>query len=93
MMSQQVVIFGGTGFIGLHVVRACLAAGYRVSVVVRPSGNREYLLPFQHTSSWKALRVIPLRPMRLAIACPFSQSVVAIAFALRTLDDGRAAGR
>lgn len=47
MMPQRVVIFGGTGFIGLHVVRACLAAGYQVSVVVRPAGNGDYLLPFQ----------------------------------------------
>lgn len=46
-MQQRVVIFGGTGFIGLHVVRACLAAGYAVTVIVRPGGNGAFLSVFR----------------------------------------------
>ncbi len=48
-MQQRVVIFGGTGFIGLHVVRACLAAGYAVTAVVRPRGDRENRSAFQES--------------------------------------------
>lgn len=42
-MERRVVIFGGTGFIGQYVVRACLAAKFDVTVVVRSSGHDEYL--------------------------------------------------
>lgn len=54
MARPQVVIFGGTGFIGSAVVRHCLRAGYDITVMVRPGGHPEYLAPFHD-----AITVLP----------------------------------
>ena len=43
-MPQLVTVFGGSGFIGRHVVRALAKAGYRVRVAVRHPNLAPFLL-------------------------------------------------
>jgi nucleoside-diphosphate-sugar epimerase len=42
-MSQRVLVTGATGFLGSHIVDACLAQGDRVAVLARPSSDLAYL--------------------------------------------------
>lgn len=46
-MERRVVVFGGTGFIGQHVVRACADADFATTVAVRPGGRVENLAALQ----------------------------------------------
>jgi uncharacterized protein YbjT (DUF2867 family) len=47
-MSQLVTVFGGSGLIGRHTVRALARAGHRVRVAVREPNLANYLLPAGH---------------------------------------------
>jgi len=42
-MNKKAFVTGATGFVGSHLVRALLEAGWEVSVVVRPSSNLDIL--------------------------------------------------
>ncbi len=42
-MSRLVLITGATGFAGSHILDACLAAGHRVRVPVRPTSNLRWV--------------------------------------------------
>lgn len=44
-MTETVTVFGGSGFLGRHTVRALARAGYRVRVAVRKPNLAMYLLP------------------------------------------------
>lgn len=43
--SQQVTVFGGSGFLGRHVVRALAKRGYRIRVAVRRPDLANFLQP------------------------------------------------
>jgi NADH dehydrogenase len=45
MNNQIVTVFGGSGFLGRHTVRALAKAGYRIRVAVRHPANSNYLTP------------------------------------------------
>ena len=45
MTSQLVTVFGGSGFVGRHTVRALARAGYRVRVAVRRPHTAHFLRP------------------------------------------------
>jgi len=47
-MAEQVTVFGGSGLIGRHTVRALAAAGYRIRVAVREPNHAMFLLPAGH---------------------------------------------
>src|SRR5690349_9157739 len=45
MQAQSVVVFGGTGFIGSHLVAALSDADYAVKVVTRHESRAMHLMP------------------------------------------------
>lgn len=45
MNKPLVTVFGGSGFLGRHTVRALAKAGYRIRVAVRRPNNANYLPP------------------------------------------------
>lgn len=47
-MTSLVTVFGGSGFLGRHTVRALARAGYRVRVAVRHPNLAMYVLPAGH---------------------------------------------
>jgi uncharacterized protein YbjT (DUF2867 family) len=48
MTNTLITVFGGTGFLGRHTVRALARAGYRVRVAVRHPNRGFFLLPMGH---------------------------------------------
>jgi uncharacterized protein YbjT (DUF2867 family) len=44
-MSNLVTVFGGSGFLGRHTVRALAKAGYRIRVAVRRPAGAYFLMP------------------------------------------------
>jgi len=48
MTNDLITVFGGTGFLGRHTVRALARAGYRVRVAVRYPNQGFFLLPMGH---------------------------------------------
>ena len=55
-IDQLVTVFGGTGFVGRHVVRALLKRGYRVKVAVRRPNVSGHIMP----SNWPG-QVMPIQ--------------------------------
>ena len=55
-INQLVTVFGGSGFVGRHVVRALLKRGYRVRVAVRRTNVAAHILP----SNWPG-QVMPVQ--------------------------------
>ena len=45
MKNQLVTIFGGSGFVGRHTVRALARAGYRIKVATRYPNRAFFLRP------------------------------------------------
>ena len=55
-INQLVTVFGGSGFVGRHVVRALLKRGYRVRVAVRRTNVAAHVTP----SNWPG-QVMPVQ--------------------------------
>tara|TARA_Y100000590_G_scaffold468317_2_gene650651 strand:- start:1853 stop:2821 length:969 start_codon:yes stop_codon:yes gene_type:complete len=45
MKRDQVTVFGGSGFVGRHLVQELASRGYRIKVAVRSPQRAKYLLP------------------------------------------------
>ena len=52
---SRVLITGAAGFIGSHLVDACIAAGHQVHVVVRSTSNSERIRHYGSRISWHEL--------------------------------------
>lgn len=48
MTNTLITVFGGTGFVGRHTVRALARAGFRIRVAVRYPNQGFFLLPMGH---------------------------------------------
>ena len=81
--GRPVAVTGGTGFIGLHVVRAFVAAGARVVALVRPTSDASRLTPLG-----VACRVAPLDDVPAMTAAAAGCDVfVHLAGTVNTTDD------
>ncbi len=56
MRNELVTVFGGSGFIGRHTVRALAKAGYRIRVPTRRPNLATHLLPAGHVGQIQLLK-------------------------------------
>jgi uncharacterized protein YbjT (DUF2867 family) len=63
-----VTVFGGSGFIGRHAVRALAQAGYRVRVAVRSPSLANYLVPAGHVGQIQLVKCNVRNPEQVAAA-------------------------
>lgn len=75
-MAALVTIFGGSGFIGRHTVRAFAKAGWRVRVAVRHPNLANYLLPMGHVGQIQILKTNVANPEAVAAAVNGASAVV-----------------
>ncbi|MDE1940251.1 MAG: complex I NDUFA9 subunit family protein [Alphaproteobacteria bacterium] len=76
MTYELVTVFGGSGFIGRHTVRALAQAGYRVRVAVRKPNNANYLLPAGTVGQIQILKSNVLRDDDVAEAVHGAHAVI-----------------
>lgn len=75
--SQQLVtVFGGSGFVGRHVVRALVKRGYRVRVAVRRPDLAGFLQPLGTVGQIHAVQANLRYPASLAAAVKGADAVV-----------------
>ena len=75
-MTNLVTVFGGSGFLGRHVVRALAEAGYRVRVAVRHPNLANYLLPMGQVGQIQIVKTNVLKPKEVAAAVHGAEAVV-----------------
>lgn len=75
-MSSLVTIFGGSGFVGRHTVRAFAKAGWRVRVAVRHPNLGNYLLPMGHVGQIQVLKTDVTNADAVATAAAGADAVV-----------------
>ena len=74
--EQLVTVFGGSGFIGRHVVRALAKRGYRVRVAVRRPDLANFLQPLGNVGQIHAVQANLRYPDSVARAVQGSDAVV-----------------
>jgi nucleoside-diphosphate-sugar epimerase len=57
--STRFLVTGASGFVGSHIAVSLLNAGYRVTVLCRPSGSRSAAERFRHVLGWHGLEPGP----------------------------------
>src|ERR1051326_6369544 len=78
MIEQVVTVFGGSGFVGRHAVRALTKGGfgYRLRVGVRRPNRANFLLPMGHVGQIQISRVNVTNADDVARAMAGSAAVV-----------------
>ncbi len=78
MNDQRITVFGGSGFLGRHAVRALAKGGfgYRIRVGVRHPNTANFLLPMGHVGQIQLLRTDVLNADDVARAVANSDAVV-----------------
>jgi NADH dehydrogenase len=78
MIDQRVTVFGATGFLGRHTVRALSKGGfgYRIRAAARSRHTGAYLQPMGHVGQIQLLRANVLRPEDVTRAVADSEAVV-----------------
>lgn len=74
--SQLVTVFGGSGFVGRHVVRALVKRGYRVRVAVRRPDLAGFLQPLGSVGQIHAVQANLRYPDSVAAAVKGADAVV-----------------
>lgn len=65
---SRVLITGAAGFIGSHLVEACLAAGHQVHVIVRPTSNNQRIRHHGSRISWHELDLASHSELRYCLS-------------------------
>ncbi len=76
MRTTLVTVFGGSGFIGRHVVRALAKDGYRIRVATRYPNLAHYLPPMGHVGQIQLLRTNVREPEQVEAALHGSSAVI-----------------
>ena len=76
MNNTLVTVFGGSGFLGRHAVRALAQAGYRVRVAVRYPNLANYLVPAGHVGQIQILKTNVRDEAQVAAAIASADAVV-----------------
>jgi NADH dehydrogenase len=74
--SRIVTVFGGSGFVGGHVVRALVRRGYRVRIAVRRPELANYLQPLGHVGQIVAVQANVRAPWSVERAVEGADAVV-----------------
>ncbi len=74
--NQLVTVFGGSGFVGRHLVRALARRGYRVRVAVRRPDLAQFLQPIGNVGQIHAVQANLRYPQSLARAVDGADAVV-----------------
>lgn len=75
-MTSTVTVFGGSGFVGRHTVRALAKAGYRVRVAVRHPNLALYVLPAGNVGQIEIRKTNVREPEQVAAAVRGADAVV-----------------
>src|SRR5690242_8491474 len=76
MDSRTVTVFGGTGFLGRHTVRALAKAGWRIKVAARRPARGFFLRPLGQVGQIDFVKCDIADPAQVAAALAGSQAAV-----------------
>jgi NADH dehydrogenase len=74
--TALVTIFGGSGFLGRHTVRALAKAGYRIRVATRHPNLAQHLPPMGHVGQIQLFKCNALEDEQVAAAVHSAEAVV-----------------
>ena len=96
MQAKQITVFGGSGFLGRHTVRALAKAGWRIKVAVRHPNRAFFLRPLGQVGQIGFVKCDITDPDQVAAALQGSQAAVNLPGILfprgQTFDEVHAAG-
>src|SRR4051812_43439319 len=76
MMGKLVTVFGGSGFIGRHVVRHLAEQGWRVRVAVREAKKPNFLMPAGNLGQFRVIPTTVTDPASVAAAVRDADAVI-----------------
>jgi uncharacterized protein YbjT (DUF2867 family) len=76
MQTKQVTVFGGSGFVGRHTVRALAKAGWRIKVACRHPNRAFFLRPLGQVGQIGFVKCDIADPDQVALALQGSQAAV-----------------